>query len=217
MNEGGYRYRTHFHKTGDLRYIGHLDLHRSLERTLRRAGLPLEYSKGFNPRVRLNLCTALPLGCSSSAEIADFWLQEGLETDVVGEALRSAAPPGLEFISVEKIERKSPSLQSQITGATYRVELSDAVDDTQLEQRVGELLLAEEMIRTRRGKTYDLRPLVQSLETIKNHPQPPSLRMVLAVGEGRTGRPEEVLLAIGLDPADASIERIALSLSEQDT
>ena len=103
MNEGRWRYRAQYHKTGDLRYIGHLDLHRSVERMLRRAGLPLDYSKGFNPRVRLNLSTALPLGCTSSSELADFWLLQDLDLDVVREALIAAAPPGLMFTAVEKI------------------------------------------------------------------------------------------------------------------
>jgi len=56
------RFRLTFSKAGDLRFVGHLDLQRLIERCLRRSGLPLRYSQGFNPKVRLNLASALPLG-----------------------------------------------------------------------------------------------------------------------------------------------------------
>jgi len=72
MNAISYRYRAIFSKTGDLRFIGHLDLQQLFERALRRSGLPLRFSQGFSPKVRLNLASALPLGFTSIAEMMDF-------------------------------------------------------------------------------------------------------------------------------------------------
>jgi radical SAM-linked protein len=209
------RYRLHFSKGKQLRYIGHLDLHRTLERTLRRANLPLDYSKGFNPRIKLNLSTALPLGCSSSAELADIWLISDLDVEAVLQAVISAAPPGLSFTSVEKIDLRIPSLQSQINAVEYQVELLDVGVISRLDDAVETLLNATALARTRRGKEYDLRPLIQSLEAVQQPPNPPSLRMVLTSGEGTTGRPEEVILALDLDPAEALIERTQLFLAEE--
>ena len=68
------RLRLTFTKTGSLKYTGHLNLHRTLERTFRRAGLPLAYSQGFNPQPRMNLAEALPLGITSECEVMDVWL-----------------------------------------------------------------------------------------------------------------------------------------------
>jgi radical SAM-linked protein len=208
------RFRLHFHKMRELRYIGHLDLHRSLERTLRRTKLPLDYSKGFNPRIKLNLSTALPLGCSSTTELADFWLLSAYDEDAVLLTLQSVAPPGLAFNSLEKIDLRTPSLQSQINAVTYQIELLEAAEHANLEAKVTALLLAEERTRTRRGKTYDLRPLIQTIEVLHQPSGPPILRMDLKAGEGMTGRPEEVLLELGLDPAETLIERIQLFLTE---
>jgi radical SAM-linked protein len=208
------RFRLHFHKTRELRYIGHLDLHRSLERTLRRAQLPLDYSKGFNPRVKLNLSTALPLGCSSTSELADFWLLSDLDEETVRNALLSVTPPGLAVISIEKIDLKFPSLQSQINAVTYQVELPDKVDVAELGDNIRIILQTENLPRSRRGKAYDLRPLIRTLEIKQHPPMPTILKMILQAGEGKTGRPEEVLLALGLDPVEAIIERTELFLSE---
>ena len=208
------RSRLHFHKTRELRYIGHLDLHRSLERTLRRTKLPLDYSKGFNPRVKLNLSTALPLGCSSTTELADFWLLSVLDEEAVLLALQAVAPPGLIFNSLEKIDLRAPSLQSQISAVTYQIEFFDETEHTQLEAKVATLLQAVECTRTRRGKAYDLRPLIQTIEVMRQPSKHPSLMMILKAEEGKTGRPEEVLLELGIDPAETMIERTHLFLSE---
>jgi len=69
--DGPFRYRIRFAKSAPLRFIGHLDLHRTWERTLRRAGARLAYSEGYNPRPRLNLGLALPLGCTSQGDLLD--------------------------------------------------------------------------------------------------------------------------------------------------
>ena len=213
MNEGPLsRYRIQFQKGDLLRYIGHLDLHRTIERTLRRSKLPVDYSKGFNPRVKLNLSSALPLGCTSIAELADIWLLSDLKTSDVLEALRLAAPPGLSFHTVEQIDLKTPSLQSQINAVEYRAQIQAMGDTTSLVEAVRLILDSEELLRDRRGKRYDLRPLIQQLELCMDQSAPTRLRMILQVGEGTTGRPEEVLSALGIDPAEAHIERTQVFL-----
>jgi hypothetical protein len=65
------------------------------------------------------------------------------------------------------------------------------------------------MLRVRRGKTYDLRPLV---ETLVFDSERAVLRMRLAARQGAFGRPEEVLQALGLDPAQALAVRTELVL-----
>jgi radical SAM-linked protein len=210
------RYRLHFHKTKELRYIGHLDLHRSIERMLRRAELPVDYSKGFNPRMKLNLSTALPLGCSSTTELADFWLLTDLGEEEVFLRLLNATPPALDLKEVEKIDLKSPALQTMITGATYRVEILESINRTKLGEKIDEFLRAESLERTRRGKVYDLRPLVRTLEIAQETGTHQYLKMLLQVGEGHTGRPEEVLLQLELNPANCLIERTHLHFSSEE-
>jgi len=71
------RLRITFSKEGWLIYSSHLDLMRVWERALRRAGAPLAYSGGFNPRPKLQIARALPLGHVGEGELIDVWL-EGL-------------------------------------------------------------------------------------------------------------------------------------------
>ena len=97
------RLRSTFSKTEAMRFTGHLDLHRTLERTMRRANLPLTYSEGFNPRPKITLASALPLGFTSEAEVVDFWLKEDLPIKEISMALVKAAPPGIVFHQFEEV------------------------------------------------------------------------------------------------------------------
>ena len=75
------RARITFAKTEAMRYTGHLDLARALERTLRRAGLPLSYTQGFTPRARLHLACALPAVVLAliRADSGDHWIGSYLQ------------------------------------------------------------------------------------------------------------------------------------------
>jgi radical SAM-linked protein len=207
-----HRYRFTFTKSSPMRYTGHLDLHHAWERMLRRAGAPLAYTRGHKPRTRLSLGLALPLGFTSECECIDVWLETPQESKALLHTLQQAAPPGLEVLSMEPVEAKQPSLQRQIHAATFEVELPKGIERNQLESKIQELLQHDELPRQRRGKSYDLRPLIESLELRAAADSGLKLVMRLAAREGATGRPEEVLLSLDLDPHAAHVHRKSLHL-----
>lgn len=205
------RVRLTFAKGGPLRYVGHLDLHKTLERTFRRAALPLAYTQGFSPHPRLNLAAALPLGFTSEGEIADVWLERDLPLDHIREALEDALPPGLNLYHVESIPLEQPALQSQVYAGDYEVTLLEPLPD--LKAKVAALSQSKTLPRRRRQKEYDLRPLILALQTLPPDSQGnPRLFMRLSLREGATGRPEEVIEALGGDPLAARIHRLRLHL-----
>lgn len=216
--QGPFRYRIRFAKAAPLRFIGHLDLHRTWERTLRRAEAPLAYSSGYNPRPRLNLALALPLGCTSEGDLLDVLLEERWVPEALCAALQRAAPPGLIVEAVVPVEPGAPNLQREVSACEYRVSLPAGIDEAALQAAVQRLLGAESLPRERRGKRYDLRPLVESLVLEGGGPggglEPSGARleliMQLATREGATGRPEEVLLELGLDPLAVAPHRSKL-------
>jgi radical SAM-linked protein len=207
------RIRLTFSKTAAMRYTGHLDLQRTLERTIRRARLPLAYSQGFNPRPRLHLAAALPLGFTSGGEIAEIWLAEGLGLDDIREQLQAASPPGIELLDLAAVEPGAPKLPNLVAAAEYEITLLHPVTD--LGQRLEQVLSATHLERRRRGKAYDLRPLILELQILPGkEPDRPRLRMRLAALPGATGRPEEVLSVLGLKAGDAQIHRTHLILKD---
>jgi radical SAM-linked protein len=186
------RLRLTFTKTDSLKYIGHLDLHRTLERTLRRAGLPLAYSQGFNPQPKMNLAEALPLGITSECEVMDVWMETRIDLEQAKAELNRAAPPGMQILSLNEVDERLPPLQTQVVAAEYCVTLDAPPPD--LESRAQNLLNQESIARERRGKHYDLRPLIESLSVEGN-----VLMMKLSARDGATGRPDEVLRALGVE------------------
>jgi radical SAM-linked protein len=207
------RLRLTFRKTGATRYIGHLDLARTLERSLNRAQIPIAYTQGFNQRPRMALAAALPLGYLSECEMADIFLLERMEPEAARQQMMSKMAPGIEIWRVEEVEMNSPALQTLTAVTTYTVLLLDPTDSAALQQRVDNLFATETIIRKRRDKEYDLRPLIESIRLAQTESDGVQLDMCLAMQPGKTGRPDEVLLALDLDPMAARITRTAIELA----
>jgi radical SAM-linked protein len=209
------RARITFSKQGALRYTGHLDLHQLWERTMRRADLPLSYSQGFHPQPKISLASALPLGFSSLGEVLDVRFNAEIATEEIAARLGDSLPPDIKIINVKSVDEHAPALQTQMLSATYDVRLTEPVDGSDLTRKVEELLMSESLPRERRGKFYDLRPLIEKLDIIAEADGKNWLQMKLAARDGATGRPEEVLSALGIEPEYTRVERTRLIFSDE--
>ena len=208
------RLRMRFSKEGPARFISHLDLSRTLERALNRAQIPIAFTQGFNPQPRMQFADALPLGLTSECEIVDFWLKVKIEPDETLIALKAKMASGIGVISIEEVTVSAPPLQTITKLAKYRVTLSGEFQAEMIEARVDALLEAPTIPRVRRNKQYDLRPLILGLNVISHTRDSVELVMAMSLEPGRTGRPDEVLKAINIDPLAARIHRTNLILVE---
>jgi len=199
------RIRITFQKLGALRYTGHLDLHKLWERAARRAELPLAYSQGFHPQPKMNIAAALPLGFSSRCEVLDMRLEHDIQLDGLVEKLQGTLPTGIQVTSVESVDERAPTLQTQVVSAEYEVSLAEADFGSEVTRKIESVLESESIVRVRREKEYDLRPLIETLELMDG-----KILMKLAAREGATGRPEEVLDMLGIAFEDTRIERTRL-------
>lgn len=210
------RLRVSFVKGPKLKYISHLDLNLAWERALRRAGVPLAYSQGHNPQAKLQLASGLPLGYTGSAEVMDVILVEPMSPAEFQDLVRPALPAGLALNSVEEVPLKSPSLQSALREAVYRVRVETWLPADELTQGIAELLAADhlEQQRVRKGRleTFDLRPLMKgiALESVDEEEGKVILSMRLSAGQRGNVRPDAVLAALGLEDAYAQVERTQL-------
>ncbi len=205
------RVRLKFSKTGPLRYIGNLDLQTIWERAARRADVPLAYSHGFHPQPKIHIASPLPLGCSSRCELVDLRLDQDVELADLGQRMEAALPQGMKVLGIEAVDDNAPALQSILIAAVYDVTLPAGYGTDDLCRRIKELLSSARLTRERRGKTYDLRPLVEELVVkMDNSDGKPRLQMRLSAREGATGRPDEVLQALGVCLDEAQIERTNL-------
>lgn len=209
------RLRFIFSKSGPARYISHLDVARALERALNRAKIPLAYTQGYNKRPRMQLAAALPLGFTSECEIADIWLMEEMDPQAAHEQMMSKMAPGIEIFEVKEIPLSDPATQTLTAEARYEAVILDPIEKDDLQARIDDVLAADSIDAKRRGKEYDLRPLVIDLDLHETNDGALRIDMHLYLLPGKTGRPDEVLDALGLDPLAARIHRKAIILADE--
>jgi len=205
-----YRYRIHYQKLDAIKYTSNLDLYKVWERSCRRAGLPLVYSQGFHPQPKINLACPLPLGITSTVEIVDIWLSDQLDLETIIGKLENAVPPGIKVQNVELAVTTEPAIQTTILSARYHAIFPANFDSDRLAMNINSVMEHVEIIRLRRTKQYDLRPLIQKLSLIQTPEGMEGIEMLLSASEGKTGRPDEVLLQLGIDPSLADITRVEL-------
>ena len=209
-----YRYRLTFSKDHALKYVAHLDLVLSWTRTFRRAGVPLAYSKGFNPSAKIKVASGLPVGTMGSAELMDIYLTEPMPADEILARVKDTLPAGFKLLSVTQIEGNAPGLQASLLQADYRVTVETDLDDTSLVTRINSLLSQKEIIQTRirrkKEERFDLRPLLHRLTLLEKVNDDAVLEMRLSTGQHGNLRPDAVLAAMGLNEAWYQIERTKL-------
>jgi len=209
------RVRITFAKGEAIKYTSHLDLGRAWERSLRRAGVGLAYSGGFNPRPKLQLAAALPLGHTGETELLDVWLEEPIPVEDFARALMPVLPDGLTVRQVHSVRLKEPALQTRVVAAEYRVTVEwypepvEGWDDLaeRVEARIERALTAADLVHERRGRRYDLRPLIEGLWLEQVLGVEVVLGMQLAARAGATARPEAVLEMLEMGETSARYHR----------
>ena len=204
-----YKYRILFSKTEAMRFTGHLDLFRAWERLLRRGQVPLAYSTGFHPHPKIQIGAALPLGVTGDNELVDIETAEECGADALAHQIADAVPPGLSDIRVIALAADSPGLEKLVVAGDYSAEPLDGAWPDDLPQKIELLLAGTTLLRERRGKSYDLRPRILSLALDDNQ-----LRMRLRLEPDATGRPDEVLAALGMESLPVLVRRERLVLRE---
>ena len=218
------RFRIVFQKSSEMRFTSHLDLMRTWERSLRRSRLPLAYTQGHHPHLKMSFGPPLPLGYRSRAEVFDLEFSQPPGADLA-ERLNAVLPAGVSVLAFRPILFKTPSLMSELEGASYRVRFPDvflaeaaltgpALRDT-LTTRIVELLRQEHVIVRRssegQSREFDARSSIASVE-----PGDEEGRVVLDVTVRFTARaqvrPDEVvaLLVPHADARSTDVERVAL-------
>lgn len=191
--------RIRFSKLGKVRWISHRDVARVWERALRRAALPVSYTRGFSPRPQLSFGLALPTGCESTAEYLDVAFSRDIDLESAVDGLAASLPQGIEVMACAIREGRG-SLQEEVTSCSWEMTVSDA-DRSSVSGAVERVLSADriDVERERKGRRTvdDLRPSILRLEA-----RPPGL--VAELGTRPRGvRPVELaeVMNVHLGPA----------------
>lgn len=160
--------RALFEKTGNARYLSHLDLMRLFQRAFKRADLPLTHTQGFNPRPSVSIALPLSLGVESHCELLDFELETSVAPEEIRDRLNAALVAGIHVREVyengEKIKNLA-LLRSRLVLEYDRPLPCDAV------QQIRELFMQPELTVEKKNKNgvtqQDIIPMIRTLTVQK--------------------------------------------------
>ena len=206
------RIRITYEKTGAMRYTSHLDLQKVWIRALLRAKMPLAYTQGFHPTPKVAYAWPLPLGWGTEGELMDIWLDDPEEKEVDGQEfiqkVNNSMPAGLRILEVEKLPYSDPALTIIIQSAVYQIIFPELLEEKDLAEKMERLMAQETIERERRGKTYDMKPLIENWSCGINSDGEACMEVQMAARDSAMGRPDELAAALGFDPYAVNIVRM---------
>ena len=158
-----------FLKGERVRHIGHLDIQRAVQRGLRRSGLPVAYSNGFNPHILVTFASALSTGACGKREIMDVKMAEEVDEKEFMERMNRSMPPELGIISARSLDDKQPALMASLQAAEYEILIRDAAQAERLTAAMGPMMEQERIPAIRKTKSglkeTDIRKLIYALHS----------------------------------------------------
>ena len=162
-----------FEKGERIRHIGHLDIQRSVQRGLRRSGLPVAYSNGFNPHILITFASALSTGACGKREIMDVTMAEEVSPEEFLEKMNHAMPPEMRLSEARALDQKHPALMASLRAAKYDLLIRDAEQAEQLAAAIPAMMARETVTAMRKTKTAlkecDIKPLIYDLKAEGQH------------------------------------------------
>ena len=209
------RLRVCYARTEPLRYAGSLDMQKVWERTFRRAGLPLAYSKGFHPQPRLQQAAPLPVGHLSEVELLDFWLTGEVPCTEAESGLRAALPPGIEIRRTFAVPVDEPAVQPRLIAQAYDISfIEHPPADDALGHAITSLLSSPSLPAEHHGLLRDLRRLIFDVRlntSASSSSNPgPHLWTQLSLRPQESVRPEELVRLLDMDPLSAGYRRVSI-------
>ena len=186
-----YSYRLLFSKSGKGRFLGHLEMVTAMQRAMRRAKLPLAYTRGYHPSPRVSYEDALPLGLESQAEVMKLILLEPLRPSELGKRLNDELPAGLEILEVAQEDKDTRQMTSRMV--TYEATLKRGVWAVEGFRRFHTQSLAPLRQSSKRGETLiELTERLLSLESLDSY----TIRFTFTQGQDANLRVRDLLMHI---------------------
>ena len=162
-----------FEKGERIRHIGHLDIQRSVQRGLRRSGLPVAYSNGFNPHILITFASALSTGACGTREIMDVTMAEEVTAEEFLERMNKAMPPEMRLSEARALDQKHPALMASLRAAKYDLLIRDPEQAEKLAAAIPGMMAKETVMSMRKTKTAlkecDIKPLIHELKSEGQH------------------------------------------------
>lgn len=211
--------RVTFSKTDRAKYISHLDLNRTMQRAIKRAGIPVWYTKGFNPHAYIMFPLALSLGFDSKCELMDFTLTSPMDFDEIKDKLNDALPDGLKVSRVSEQVKKHTEIEKSEFRLIVKTDVTAEIALAKFNEFLGREKIEIEKATKKKGiNLVDIKLMIKLVE-IKIEEDYLIIIVVLPAGTQTNINPMLVTEAfsklMGIDISSQKIERTKI-LCEDD-
>ena len=193
------RMLVEFRKDDIVRHLGLLDLQRTMQRALRRSGLPIKYSSGFNPHIVMSFASALSTGIPGDAELLDVSLSGEVTERECLEAMNRVLPPSLPVTRVRLVEDGFPKVMAALRQAEYRIRLSGEGTDA-IVAAIPAFLAETEIMAMRKSKRgealVNIRPMLHALTAEHSGSEEAVLQARVSFVETATLKPDLLLSSL---------------------
>jgi radical SAM-linked protein len=183
-------------KVGRLRWLSHLEVIHSLERTLRRAQFEYAITNGFSPHMKVAFGPALPVGTAGENEYLDVWLTRYTTAEELLSRLVAAAPADLAPFEARFVSGNEPSLTAALTIAMYDVEVTgEESSANRVRDAIESVTATGELIVEHKGKqkVFDLARCLPKEVRVEDQQDGSRVSLVVRMGSQGSLRPEMLL------------------------
>ena len=187
-------------KGDEVKYISHLDTLRTFERAVRRAGIPIAYSQGFNPRSQMSFGLPLSVGVTSNAEYVDLEMEIEISSEEFMQMLNNNLPKGFRVLDAEYVNA-TESLMASVRVASYEltVDADNKMTVEQIDQCISSLMQEESIFVEKEAKgklkKIDIRPYIYKFDIIELNKEILKIKLTLSAGSIFNLKPELVIKA----------------------
>ncbi|MBQ2095062.1 MAG: DUF2344 domain-containing protein [Firmicutes bacterium] len=188
------RYLLGFYKKGNMRFISHLDLQRLFKRCIKRAGIEVDYSNGFNPHEKINIVHPLSLGFETDLDYFEIDTQKAYPEDQLMEGMNLALPEGIRFTFCREIPHSSRNSSSIAENSLYEAILPSSqnlnIDGFIIQDRV---TILKKDKKTKKMVEKDVKDWIVRIELLEETQAGSRLSLLLRSAPNETLNPVNLL------------------------
>lgn len=192
-----------------MKFIGHLDIMRYFQKSMRRANIPIAFTQGYSPHMIMSFANPLGVGLTSDGEYFDIELKESIDSLSAVTQLNEVMVEGMEITSFVQLPDNQKTGMSIVAAADYYVLPKTGVFDEAFANALSAFIQEEHVVIMKKTKKsyreVDIRPLIYQIHLEDN-----KIFMQVATGSVENLKPELVMEAL-LNYAD--IEQASMSFN----
>lgn len=189
--------RIKFSKQGSVKFIGHLDVMRYFQKAIRRAGIDIKYSQGFNPHQIMSFAAPLGLGLTSNGEYMDIELNSDMDLAQLKDRLNETMAEGIEIRECHLLPDHAKNAMSSVAAADYTLTFRETFrpdNSACFLDGLSDFMKQEQIVilkKTKKGeRQVDIKPMIYQLSC-----QEETIFMKVSAGSADNLKPELVMEA----------------------